>query len=80
MVNCNPEIPIDDDKINLIKCLNNEDNVVVIKCPICKKNIEVTPELFNDIINNFFIVCPHCDKEQSICRYFTDVKLKEHII
>jgi len=74
--NIQPDIePINQLKNNLdllIQVFESESIVPCFTCESCNDKIKIDADILNEIIQNWFIICPNCKQEHNICKYYTD--------
>lgn len=70
-------VQVESEAANLLKNYSNEwvalieENKVTMKCENCAKDIVMTREILQQMIENWTIICPHCKQEYNICKYYT---------
>ncbi|NMB25735.1 MAG: hypothetical protein GX986_09400 [Firmicutes bacterium] len=59
----------------LYRALEEDDASLGHECPKCEENVLLTLQVLDQMINGWFVVCPYCHREQSVCKYHTDYRI-----
>ncbi len=58
----------------LIKTLEESNVTAQMKCQNCSKDIAITTDVIKQMIENWAIICPHCQQEHNICKYYNEIE------
>ncbi|OIJ08859.1 hypothetical protein BKP35_17395 [Anaerobacillus arseniciselenatis] len=56
----------------LYSTIEDSNSGIKIICENCSSDITLTTNVLNQMINGYWLCCSSCNREQNICKYYTD--------